>query len=93
MQLIFAEAVAVVLGLAVHAALPRRSESGVLLLPAIAGVACALVWTALTWSGVRDGSGEQWLAALLAALIAPVAVGVPLRRNRHRRDELRLRGL
>lgn len=90
MQLIYAETVAIVLGLAAHSLLPRRELTGVLLLPAVAGVACAVVWVALTWARVEQGGAAMWIASLLAAILAPVAVGVPTRSRRHRRDEARL---
>jgi uncharacterized membrane protein YeaQ/YmgE (transglycosylase-associated protein family) len=87
MQLIYAETVAIVLGLAAHAVLPRRSLTGVLLLPAVAGVACAIVWVALTWAQVKQGGPAMWLASLLAAALSAAAVGVLVRTTRFRRDE------
>jgi uncharacterized membrane protein YeaQ/YmgE (transglycosylase-associated protein family) len=91
-QLIYAETVAIVLGLAAHAVLPRRALTGVLLLPAVAGVACAIVWVALTWAQVQQGGPAMWLASLLAAVLSAVAVGVLVRGARSRVDEARLAG-
>lgn len=90
MQLMYAETVAIVLGLAAHAVLPRRALTGVLLLPAVAGVACAIVWVGLTWARLPQGGPAMWLASLLAAALSAVAVGIPLRASRHRADETRL---
>ena len=90
MQLIYAETVALVLGLAAHAVLPRRHLTGVVLLPAIAGAACAIVWVALTWAQVQQGGAAMWLASLLAAALSAVAIGVPLRAARDRADERRV---
>ncbi|WP_375390333.1 hypothetical protein [uncultured Amnibacterium sp.] len=90
MQLIYAETVAIVLGLAAHAVLPLRALTGVLLLPAVAGVACAIVWVGLTWAGVEDGGAVMWLASLLAAVLSSAAVGAVLRRSRHLHDEAAL---
>ena len=87
MQLIYAETVAIVLGLAAHVLLPRRDLTGVVLLPAIAGAACAIVWVALTWARLPQGGAAMWIASLLAAIVAPVAIGLPVRTARHRRDE------
>jgi hypothetical protein len=89
-QLIYAETVAIVLGLAVQAVLPRRELTGVLLLPAVAGVAGAIVWVGLTWARVQQGGSAMWLASLLAAVLSAVAVGVLVRGARHRSDEARL---
>jgi len=86
-QLIYAETVAIVLGLAAHAVLPRRALTGVLLLPAVAGAAAAIVWVGLTWAQVEQGGPAMWLASLLAAVLSSVGIGVVLRRNRHQRDE------
>ncbi len=88
MQLIYAETVAIVLGLAAHAVLPRRGLTGVLLLPAVAGAAGAIVWVALTWAQVQQGGPAMWLASLLAAALSAVVVGVLVRTSRSRRDEL-----
>lgn len=92
MQLIYAETVALVLGLAAHAVLPRRALSGVLLLPAVAGTACAIVWVGLTWLQVPQGGPAMWLASLLAAVLSPVVAGVAVRTARHRHDEAVLAG-
>jgi uncharacterized membrane protein YeaQ/YmgE (transglycosylase-associated protein family) len=86
-QLIYAETVAIVLGLAAHAVLPRRALTGVLLLPAVAGAAAAIVWVALTWAQVPQGGPAMWLATLLAAVLSAVVVGVLVRTTRFRRDE------
>jgi len=91
-QLIYAETVALVLGLAAHAVLPRRELTGVLLLPAVAGAACAIVWVGLTWARVEQGGAAMWLASLLAAVLSSVAVGVLVRGARQRRDDERLAG-
>ncbi len=90
MQLIYAETVALVLGFAAHAVLPRRELTGVLLLPAVAGAACAIVWVGLTWARVEQGGAAMWLASLLAAVLSSVAVGVLVRGARQRRDDERL---
>jgi uncharacterized membrane protein YeaQ/YmgE (transglycosylase-associated protein family) len=86
MQLIYAETVAIVLGLAAHAVLPRRDFTGVLLLPAVGGVACAIVWVGLTWAQVEQGGPAMWLASLLAAALSAVVVGLVVRGARDRRD-------
>ncbi|MGN6445525.1 hypothetical protein [Amnibacterium sp.] len=87
MQLIYAETVAIVLGLAAHAALPHRELSGVLLLPAVAGAAGAIVWVGLTWARVAQGGPAMWLASLLAAALSAVIVGLAVRRSRAAHDE------
>jgi uncharacterized membrane protein YeaQ/YmgE (transglycosylase-associated protein family) len=90
MQLIYAETVALVLGLAAHAVLPHRWQTGVLLLPAVAGVACAIVWVGLTWAQVEQGGGAMWLASMLAAVLSPLLVGQLVRASRQRKDEAQL---
>lgn len=90
MQLIYAEVVAIVLGLAAHSLLPRRELTGVLLLPAVAGAACAVVWVVLTWAQVPQDGPLIWIASLGAAILSAAGLGVPLRRSRHRSDRARL---
>lgn len=90
MQLIYAGTVALVLGLAVHAVLPRRELTGVLLLPAVAGAACAIVWVGTTWARVEQGGPAMWLSSLLAASASAVVVGLLVRTARERRDTARL---
>lgn len=89
MQLIYAETAALLLGFALHAVLPARGYSGVLLLPAVAGAACAVVWAALTWAGVAEGP-LIWTASLVAAVLSAAGLGVPLRRSRRRAEQERL---
>ena len=90
MQLIYAGAIAIVAGFALHAMLPSREWSGVLLLPAVAGSACAVVWVVLTWSGVEEGGAVMWSVSLTCALLSAAGLGVPLRRSRRRAEEQRL---
>lgn len=90
MELIYAETVAIVLGLAAHAVLPRRHQTGALLLPAVAGAACAIVWVGLTWARVEQGGAAMWLAALLAAVLSAVTAGLLVRTARQRADDERL---
>ncbi|MFD1720213.1 hypothetical protein [Amnibacterium endophyticum] len=89
MQLIYAESAAILLGFALHGLLPGRAFSGVLLLPAVAGAACAIVWVALTWAGVGEGL-LIWAASLGAAVLSAAGLGVPLRRSRRRTEQERL---
>lgn len=90
MGLLYAEVVAVVLGVAAHVLLSRREQTGVLLLPAVAGAATAIVWVALTWARVGQDSALIWLASLGAAVLSAAGLGVPLRRSRFRAERARL---
>ena len=91
MQLIYAETVAIVLGLAVHAVLPRRGLTGVLLLPAVAGVACAIVWVGLTWARVQQGGAGDVARDRCSRRCSPRWSSASIvRTTRYRRDEDRL---
>ena len=70
--------------------LPRSEQTGVALLPAVAGVAAAAVWVGLTWLRVEQAGALMWLASLGAAVLSALALGVPLRRARDRADRARL---
>ena len=89
MQLLFAEVLALGLGLVVHQVLPHRDLTGVVLLPAIAGAAAAIVWVALTWARLPQDGGLIWLAALGSGTLSALAAGVILRRGRRRSDQAR----
>ena len=90
MQLIYAGTLAILLGFLLHAVLPARDHSGVLLLPAVAGAACAVVWAALTWAGLPQGGAVMWSASLGCAVLSAAGLGVPLRRSRRAAEQRRL---
>lgn len=90
MELLYAEVLALVLGLVAHAALPGRGQTGVLLAPAVAAVAAAVVWVGLTWARVGQDTPLIWLASLGAAALSAAGLLVPLRRSRTRADTTRL---
>ena len=90
MQLLFAEVIALGIGLVVHQVLPRQVQTGVVLLPAIAGAAAAIVWVALTWARLPQDGAVIWLASLGSATLSALAAGVLLRRSRARTDDARL---
>jgi hypothetical protein len=90
MQLFFAEVIALAVGLVLHQVLPRRVQTGVVLLPAIAGAATAIVWVALTWARLPQDGAVIWVTSLGCGVLSALAAGLLLRRARARADDARL---
>lgn len=66
------------LGLGLRYLLPNRQTYGVLLLPAVGAAAAAITWVAMLWAGIPDGDWgwTVWVAAFLAAIVAPLVVAL-----------------
>ena len=90
MELLFVCLGGAILGFIARYSLPRRSTSGVLLIPAIGAAVSAVVWVALTWAGLAwDGGWIWWITfAVTAAVCAAAALLVGRARERH--DDARL---
>ena len=87
MELLFVVLIGVLVGLAGRVTLPKHELTGVVLLPALGGVAAAAVWVALTWARMRWDGGWIWAVTIAAAVIAVALAGLLLARARHRADE------
>ncbi|MBT2494633.1 hypothetical protein J7E45_03350 [Microbacterium sp. ISL-59] len=73
MYILLALVGACALGIAVHFLIGDRELRGVVLAPAIATAASAILYTGLQWLGVGEDSIWLWLASVLgAAVIAAV---------------------
>jgi len=86
-ELLFVVLIGVLVGLAGRVTLPKHELTGVVLLPALGGVAAAVVWVALTWARMRWDGGWIWAVTIAAAVIAVALAGILLARARHRADE------
>ena len=69
MELLFVTVIGASLGLIARYLLPSRGTYGALLLPAVSGVATAVVWVALLWVGLTFDGTWIWVASLAAAVI------------------------
>lgn len=74
------------IGLGLRYLVPRYSSYGVLLLPAVAAAATAIVWVALLWAGLTFDGTWIWVASLAAAGAASIAVALVLPRRRAEAD-------
>jgi len=90
MELLFVALGGALLGLLAQAVLTHRQTNGVVLVPAIATAAAAVVWVILTWLGLSWDAGLIWWIslALSAATAAAAAVLIGRDRERHDRDRL-----
>jgi len=81
MEILYAIAIAGVIGVVLRYIVPGRHAYGIALTPAIAAAAAAAAWGALAWIGWNAGVGGIWaisigagaIAALLITLLAPYA--------------------
>ncbi len=81
MQILYAIAIAAVIGIVLHFVIPGRHAYGIGLAPAVSAAVAAAAWAGLAWIGWDWTNGATWLisiglgtvAALLVALLAPVA--------------------
>ena len=86
MELLFVTVIGASLGLIARYLLPSRGTYGALLLPAVSGVATAVVWVALLWIGLTFDGTWIWVASLAAAVIAAVIAALLLPRRRSDAD-------
>lgn len=88
MELFFVTVIGACIGVVVRYVLPERSTYGLLLLPAVAAAATAITWVGLLWAANLTFDGTWiWVAALAAAVIAPVAMALWLPGRRAAEDE------
>jgi hypothetical protein len=86
MELLFVTVIGAGIGLGLRYLVPQHSSYGVLLLPAVAAAATAIVWVALLWAGLTFDGTWIWVASLAAAGAASIAVALLLPRRRAEAD-------
>ncbi|MBF4615135.1 hypothetical protein [Curtobacterium sp. VKM Ac-1376] len=86
MELLFAVLGGILIGAAAHVVLPWRSSRGVLVGPAVGGIAAAVLWEALTWAGWRYDGTWIWVVALVGAGVVALVVEWLLGSQRDKRD-------
>ncbi|MET1051891.1 MAG: hypothetical protein ABWX65_04550 [Mycetocola sp.] len=90
MELLFIILFGIAAGIGVHYALPWRGTHGILLTPAVGGIAAAIVWVGLTWLGWAWDGGWIWAVTIVIATIVAAVVDVALGRSRKAGDQRRL---
>ncbi|RKT36572.1 hypothetical protein DEU34_1087 [Microbacterium sp. AG1240] len=93
MQIALALLIAVVIGVALHVALPHRQKRGVVVAPAIAAAAGVITWAALTWAGVGIDNPWIWLSAITVPAVVTAPLVLALGAARVRGDERERRSL
>lgn len=86
MELLFAVLGGVIIGAVAHVVLPWRSNRGVLVGPAVGGIAAAVLWEALTWVGWRYDGTWIWVVALVGSGAVTLVVEWLLGTQRDKRD-------
>jgi hypothetical protein len=91
MELLFVTVIGAGIGGLFRYILPNRGTYGVLLLPAIAAAATAIVWVLLLWTLRLTFDGTWiWVASLGAAVLASLATALLLPKRRIEHDARRL---
>lgn len=93
MELLYVAVIGAFIGLPIRYLLPGRDSYGLFLLPAVGAATTAVVWVVLVWVGLKFDGGWIWVAALGAAVVASILVGLLLVRGRAISDERRLHHL
>lgn len=86
MELLFITLIGVGIGLAARYCIPQRHTHGVVLIPAVATAASALIWVGLTWAGLTWDGGWIWVITLAATALIAVVVAVAVGQARSRGD-------
>lgn len=86
MYILLALIAAGALGIALHFALPHRSERGVVLVPGTAVAVAAAVYALLTWLQWGEGNVWLWAVTLGAAVIVAALLSLVVSGRRARRD-------
>ncbi|MEP6478334.1 MAG: hypothetical protein ABJB03_02995 [Rhodoglobus sp.] len=88
MELLFVTILGAGFGAIIRYILPNRHSYGLFLLPAVGAIIASVVWVGIGLWALRwtfDG-GWIWVAALVAAGAAALAVGLIVPRRRHEAD-------
>jgi hypothetical protein len=93
MELLFVTLISFCIGLGARYALPGRDTYGVVLLPAIAAAASAVVWVGLTWLGWKFDGGWIWVVSLAAGAVVSLVLALTVPRQRRGNDEEMLQQL
>lgn len=86
MELLFIALAGLIIGGAGRYALPWRHTHGVVLMPAVGGIAAMVIWVALTWAGLKWDAGVIWWIALFGTGAVVAAVDLLLGQARNRAD-------
>ena len=82
MELLFVLLGGAVLGLGSRQLIPNRETHGVVLIPAIGAGIAAVLWVALTWTGLPWNGGVIWWVTLFATLVLVLAIDLEIGRRR-----------
>ena len=86
MYILLALIAACALGIAVHYLVPRRELRGVAMVPAVATIVAAVVYTLMQWVGVGQDSIWLWVASVGGAVVLSAVAGVVVTAQRGRSD-------
>lgn len=86
MYILLALVAACVLGIAAHYLIGGRDLRGVAVTPAVSTVAAGVIYTAMQWAGVGEGSVWLWLASIVGSAAVAVLATLALVATRRRSD-------
>jgi hypothetical protein len=86
MELLFVTVIGAGLGALIRSFLPGRNAIGLLLLPALAASATALVWVGLVYLGWTFDGTWIWVVSLAASIATAITAGLVVPRKRREAD-------
>ncbi|HWS51240.1 MAG TPA: hypothetical protein VN241_09535 [Microbacterium sp.] len=89
MYILLALVAACALGIGAHYLIGDRGLRGAAVTPAIATVSAGVIYTAMQWAGVGEGSLWLWLASIVGAVLIAVAATYSIVTLRRRTDAAR----
>lgn len=76
MEILYAVAIAAVIGVIVRYIVPGRQGYGIALAPGVAAAVSAIVWAVLAWFGWDWSVGWIWVISLSSATVAVILLAV-----------------
>ncbi|HWI32129.1 MAG TPA: hypothetical protein VNT50_11605 [Microbacterium sp.] len=75
-----------VAGMAIHFAMPHRSDRGVVLAPAIGAATAGVLYTSLQWAGFAEDNPWLWAVSIVVPVAVAYLATLLLTRARGKRD-------
>jgi len=93
MELLFISLGGAIIGMLARYLLPQRHRHGSVLIPAVGTAVAAVLWVALTWTGMKWDGGWIWAITIVATAVVCVVLDLVIGESRKHRDNALLASL